>query len=265
VREAADHEGRRERPRLRRSVDDFVDIQPDLLLDLAPHGFFDGFALVDEAREGTVEAGRPGLLAAEDAAVARPDDHDHHRVCAREVFRLAGRALARGPGVARLRGVATTGAEAVAVVPVEHLAPVGHGAGIAADARRQRSRVVEGAAFDAKLDDGVGEGREVNGEVGDLALHAQEHGWVVLGDVGEDGAVEPHELRFVLDRAQGVELPVGQVSGVRRGEHALHPLRVSSLVARAVQGIARKGDVRHGRNAFRSLGVTRGNDNGLQV
>ena len=46
-------------------------------------------AVADEACEGGVEVRRPGLLTAQDAFVAAPDNHDHHRVRARVVFGAA--------------------------------------------------------------------------------------------------------------------------------------------------------------------------------
>lgn len=59
---AAKHEGGRKRPGLTRVVADISNDDSRLFIDLAPDGFFEGFAGFEEACKAGVEAGGPGSL-----------------------------------------------------------------------------------------------------------------------------------------------------------------------------------------------------------
>src|SRR5262245_17560846 len=76
ARDEADHELAGKRPVLAADVLDVVDVNADLFLDLTPHRALQRFAVVDEAGDERVAAGRPLRLAREQAAVAVPDEND---------------------------------------------------------------------------------------------------------------------------------------------------------------------------------------------
>ena len=96
---AADHQRHRERPRLGREIGHRPARNAGFLQRLAPHRLLDRFARLDKAREARPHAGAEAALPAEQAALAIDRQHDHHRIGAREVLRLAARTVAPPTGV----------------------------------------------------------------------------------------------------------------------------------------------------------------------
>jgi hypothetical protein len=91
----AHHQRRGPRPGLAGVVADGGGGQAGLFHQLAGAGLLDGLAGLEEAGQGREHAGRPGRLAAQQAAAVVQGQHDRHRVGAREVLGLAGRAQPR--------------------------------------------------------------------------------------------------------------------------------------------------------------------------
>ena len=99
------------------------DLDRGLLAHLARHRVFEALARLDEAGQGRIHAGqREILVAAEQHPVAIDHQHDHRRVGAREVHRLAGRvgAAAHMPGFLAARRAAAEAAEAMPRMPEQH-------------------------------------------------------------------------------------------------------------------------------------------------
>ena len=97
-------------------------------IDFARDRFFEALAGLDEAGEGRMHALRPGCLPAEEAAlVALMHQHDHRRIGAREMHRVAGfvGAAADMAGFFRARRAAAHAAKAMALMPVGHAAREG--------------------------------------------------------------------------------------------------------------------------------------------
>src|SRR5260370_21019637 len=80
----------RERPGLRGMVRDVIDEDAGLLIDLAFPRFLQALARLDKAGQGRVHSRRPDALAPQEAAITVMDQHDHRRVGARKILRLAG-------------------------------------------------------------------------------------------------------------------------------------------------------------------------------
>src|SRR5262245_11346560 len=119
--EEADHELAREGPVLAPDVGDVLHVHADLFLDLTRHAALERFAVVDEAGDQRVAAGRPDGFAGEQHAIAVAHDHDDSRVQVRVVLVFALRtALAPLAGEA-FGGVAAARAEAARRFPPERL------------------------------------------------------------------------------------------------------------------------------------------------
>src|SRR5687768_6860262 len=119
---AADHQLRRERPGLAGDVGHVAHAHAGFLENLARDAFFDRFARLDEPGERRVAARWIARLAAEQEITVPLDQHDRHRVGAREVLRAAGPAIALPAALGERGRLAATGAEAVPGVPVEQAA-----------------------------------------------------------------------------------------------------------------------------------------------
>ncbi len=117
-RDAAEHEGVRERPRLARMVADLPDLDARLLQHLAPHGMLDVLARLDEAGERRVHLVAVPVFVSEEAAFAVRDEHDHDRVRTREPLETAGPAFAPPATVLHERGAAAVPAAAGVLVPL---------------------------------------------------------------------------------------------------------------------------------------------------
>ena len=78
-RHEAHHELAREGPVLAAHVVDVLHVDPDLFLDLARDAALERLAVVHEARDERVAAGRPLRLAGEEHAIAVAHDDDHRR------------------------------------------------------------------------------------------------------------------------------------------------------------------------------------------
>src|SRR5580658_5035599 len=83
---AADHQRHGKRPGLRREVDDAPAHDARLFLHLAPHGYLDVLARLDEPGEARPHRGGEPRGAAEQALLAAHGQHDDHRIGAREVL-----------------------------------------------------------------------------------------------------------------------------------------------------------------------------------
>ena len=118
--EAADHQRGRKGPGLRGQVDDARAGDAGLLADLAPHRVLDRLAGLEKPGQRRIHARREAGLAPDQAALAVDGQHDHDRVDARKMLCVAGRAFAPPAGGGDLAPGPAIGAEAVAVVPVEH-------------------------------------------------------------------------------------------------------------------------------------------------
>src|ERR1035437_1237361 len=117
---AADHQRGRERPRLRVEIDHAAAGDAGFLARFPPHRVLDRFARLDETGQARPH-GRPETWGpAEQATLAVGRQHDHHRIGAREMLGLAGRAIAPPAGMHGLRRRAAVRAEAVAQMPVQH-------------------------------------------------------------------------------------------------------------------------------------------------
>ena len=92
--DAAQHEGMRERPRLARVEGHLADLDAGLLQHLAAHGVLDVLAGLDEAGERRVHLVAVAVLVRQQAALAVGDQHDDHRIGAREPLQPAGPAFA---------------------------------------------------------------------------------------------------------------------------------------------------------------------------
>ena len=125
-RDEAEHQRRRERPRLGREVARRPDAHAALLAHLADDRLLEALARLDEAGQRGVAARRPARRAAEQQPVAVGDEHDHDRIGARVVVGAAARAD-RGRGRPRRRsgGAPQAAQKRVAAVPVEQRRGVG--------------------------------------------------------------------------------------------------------------------------------------------
>src|SRR5262244_3595008 len=92
-RDEADHHLARERPILAADVADVLDVDADLLLDLAGDTALQRLAVVDEAGHERVSIGRPAGLAREQDALTVADEHDGRRMQMRIVLVAAARTL----------------------------------------------------------------------------------------------------------------------------------------------------------------------------
>src|SRR3984885_11150291 len=115
---AAYHQRGGERPWLGGEVLHRAAADGSLLVDFAPNGSLDRFSGLDEPRQRRIHALREPRLAAEQTSIAIDSKHDDDRIGAREVDRLANRAI---PSPARHRDPserAAIGAEPVTRVPI---------------------------------------------------------------------------------------------------------------------------------------------------
>src|SRR5258708_3195799 len=119
ARVAADHQRHRKRPGLRAEVLHLAADDAGLLQGLAPRGFFDTFARLDEAREARPHVGDEAAGTPEQAALAVDRQHDDDRVGAREMLGLAARAFALPAGLQDVGLRAAVRAEAMARMPGE--------------------------------------------------------------------------------------------------------------------------------------------------
>jgi len=86
---AADHDRRWKRPRLRGEISYAPAGDAGLLEHFAPHRFLDGFPRLGEAGKARPHGRRETPRAAKHAAFAQDREHDHDRIGAREMLRLA--------------------------------------------------------------------------------------------------------------------------------------------------------------------------------
>src|SRR5206468_3857946 len=87
-----DHELAREGPVLAPDVGDVLHVHADLFLHLPGDGALERLAIVDEAGDERIAAGRPDALAREQHTVAVAHDDDDRRVQVRVMLVLAARA-----------------------------------------------------------------------------------------------------------------------------------------------------------------------------
>ncbi len=117
-RRVAEHQRRRERPRLGSRVRHVGDRQPDLLVDLAGHRRLGRLARLDEPGQDREPPLRPHRLPPQHAPVpAVVHEHDHRRVRTREVLGAVGRAAPHPATVHQCRRRAVDRAARVPVVP----------------------------------------------------------------------------------------------------------------------------------------------------
>src|SRR4051794_32165656 len=93
-RAAADHQRRWIGPRLRHVILHVGAADSGFFEDFPAYRVLDGLGDLDEAGEAGIHARRKLLLAAEQALLARGDQHDHDGIGARKMLGLASRALA---------------------------------------------------------------------------------------------------------------------------------------------------------------------------
>src|ERR1700733_6305687 len=86
---AADHDRRRKRPRLRGEIAYAPAVDTGLLGHFAPHRFLDGFPRLGEAGQARPHGRREAPRAAKHAAFTQDHQHDHDRIGARKMLRLA--------------------------------------------------------------------------------------------------------------------------------------------------------------------------------
>ena len=131
-RRVADHQRRRERPRLRRVIGRFEHRHAGFLQHFAGHGVFQALAGFDEARDRRIPPGWPRRLAAEQCPLAIRGQHDDGGIQARKMIDAAGvvRALhdVAGAGDASWRTARAT--VTVTAAPVEHGACIREHAGL---------------------------------------------------------------------------------------------------------------------------------------
>src|SRR2546428_8626107 len=108
----ADHELAREGPVLAPDVRDVLHVHADLFLHLPGDGALERLAVVDEAGDERITAGRPDALAREQHAVAVAHDDDDRRVQVRVMLVLAARAALAPLARETLGVIAAAGAEA---------------------------------------------------------------------------------------------------------------------------------------------------------
>ena len=121
VRGEADHERVRERPRLAREVGDPVDLDADLLLELAGDALLERLAGLDEARQHAVHPAGKALRARQQDLVAAGHAHDHRRREARERSVPADGAASRALAGRVLGGRAAAAAVDVRAIPLDEL------------------------------------------------------------------------------------------------------------------------------------------------
>jgi hypothetical protein len=128
----ADHQRRREGPRLRRAVAQVGHLHPALLGDLARDRVLQRLARLDEPGQRAEPPGRPARLAAEQHAVVLRvmDEHDHDRIGARVMDRAAVGAVADVAGLAHRRERAAARAVTMRAVPGEDRGGVGDQPGV---------------------------------------------------------------------------------------------------------------------------------------
>ena len=222
---------------------DLVDPDAALLLDLAGDGVLQALARLDEAGQGRVHAGRPGRLAAHQAALAVVDQHDHRRVGAREVRRAAGgiAAAAQVPGLQALGRMAAEAAEAVPRVPVHHASGIGQQRAFpVGEQRADRPDVLEGAVLgQARARLGRLQGRQVEGDVGGLLVEPEQRQPLGLLDQ-VPGLVGPQEAGARrLDLQEEVALaPDWHQQGPRIGQPLGQPGGIAAPLVGAVQAAA---------------------------
>src|SRR5688572_25255467 len=90
-----------------------------LLEHLPPCRLLDRFTGLHEAGERRIDARRKSMAPPEQQALGAPNRDDHNRVRAREMLRLAARAVAPIAAVASLRPFPAIGAELMPLVPEE--------------------------------------------------------------------------------------------------------------------------------------------------
>ncbi|VUX47702.1 hypothetical protein DF3PA_70023 [Candidatus Defluviicoccus seviourii] len=124
------HQRPGEGPRLRGEIGEPRDLKADLLAHLPHHRFLNALTRLDETGKRRMQAGWPCRLACQDAArvaaFAVGDEHDHHRIGAREVLLGARfvRAYPHMAAVAHMGRLTAAPAEPVLLVPVHHAADV---------------------------------------------------------------------------------------------------------------------------------------------
>src|SRR5215472_1284579 len=116
---AADHDRRRERPRLRCEIAHPAARNSHFFRHLSPHCLFDRFAGFGETGKARPHAWREPTRATEHAALARNHQHDHDRIGTRKMLGTAGRTIAPPAAFGRRRRSAAVRAKAVPRMPTE--------------------------------------------------------------------------------------------------------------------------------------------------
>src|SRR5579871_3679182 len=108
-------------PGLAPEVANVANLEPDLLVNLASHRFFERLAWFHEAGQHTVEPVGEGAIARQQKLFAALDEHDHRRTQPRKAEQTALR-TELGPLGRRVDGgLSTAPAEAVRFVPGQDL------------------------------------------------------------------------------------------------------------------------------------------------
>ena len=219
---------------------DFVDAYAGLFLAFACDGFLDGFARLDEACQRGVEPCRPFGLATHQAGVSVRRQHDHHRVGARKMLGAAGWAGALVTGIGEFGRAATIGAEAMALVPVDHGFRLRQDCGVrCVDFFCNRAQVGKGSKtcqWAGALR--IGFGRDVDGKVGAAPVLAQEDCWCV-GAQQRGGEFRRDPAGFLATLASAdekrVEFPERDEGGCAVHEALRQPGPVGSPVSGPIQ------------------------------
>jgi peptidase M20/M25/M40-like protein len=123
--EEAHHQGRRKRPRLGGEVADAPTMYAGLLADLAADCVLQCLTRFHEPGKAGKSRAGAAAATAEQGTLASDREHDHDRVDARKVMRLAGRAVSRPTTRHRLARRPALRAKAVPRVPIDDRARLG--------------------------------------------------------------------------------------------------------------------------------------------
>ena len=247
--ETADHQGGGEGPGLIGAIGHCPRLQPHFLHQFAAHRFLDGLARFDEPGQRRKHPAGKLLAAPDQTMVAMRRQHDHHRIGAGEMLRLA---LAADTAIAAIGAggfVAAAGAEAMAPMPVDQRL------GLATDRNvlqrqkaRRRAHIREMAkARQRSFVDRVGRGRNIQREQGVVFFEPQENARRIgRGQAFTQAGVQKARLqrRRGLFRAQDErhQPPHRQDIGGGIAELLRNPLRIAALVAGPVERISGEGD-----------------------
>ena len=132
TRRKADHQRRRERPRLRRVIGRFEHRHAGFFQHFAGHGVLQALTRFDEARDRRISPGWPRGLAAEQCPLAIRRQHDDGRIEAWKMIDAAGvvRAFHDVPGAGNASWRTARATVTVTAAPVEHGARIREHAGL---------------------------------------------------------------------------------------------------------------------------------------